>query len=75
LVGTPDICLETLAGLQAIGVDEIACLIDFGVAIDATLRSLEKLSDLERAYNAAAMPAVERSVSRTSDPHHLKRQA
>ena len=53
LVGTPDVCLEKLAGLQAIGVDEVACLIDFGVALDATMRSLEKLSDLRRAYNAA----------------------
>ena len=52
LVGTPDICLEKLAGLQAIGVDEVACLIDFGVALDATMRSLEKLSDLQRSCNA-----------------------
>ncbi|MGH7851897.1 MAG: MupA/Atu3671 family FMN-dependent luciferase-like monooxygenase, partial [Candidatus Binatia bacterium] len=53
LVGTLDFCLEKVAGLQAIGVNEVACLIDFGVAIDATMRSLEKLSDLQRAWNAA----------------------
>ena len=52
LVGTPDVCLEKVAGLQAIGVDEVACLIDFGVALDAIMRSLEKLSDLQRACNA-----------------------
>jgi oxalate---CoA ligase len=52
LVGTPDVCFEKLAGLQAVGVDEVACLIDFGIAVDATLRSLEKLRDLQRAYNA-----------------------
>ncbi len=56
LVGTPAFCLEKLAGLRAIGVDEVACLIDFGVAIDATLRSLEKLSDLQSAYNAVPGP-------------------
>src|SRR5688572_4073267 len=53
LVGTPDFCLEKVAGLQAIGVDEVACLIDFGIAVDATLCSLERLRDLQRAYNAA----------------------
>jgi alkanesulfonate monooxygenase SsuD/methylene tetrahydromethanopterin reductase-like flavin-dependent oxidoreductase (luciferase family) len=53
LVGTPETCLEKLAGLQAIGVDEVACLIDFGIPIDATVRSLEKLADLQRNYAAA----------------------
>jgi natural product biosynthesis luciferase-like monooxygenase protein len=52
LVGTPDLCLEKLASLQAIGVDEVACLIDFGIAMDATLRSLAKLRDLQHTYNA-----------------------
>jgi natural product biosynthesis luciferase-like monooxygenase protein len=52
LVGTPDFCLEKLASLQSIGVNEVACLIDFGIAVDATLRSLERLRDLQRAYNA-----------------------
>jgi alkanesulfonate monooxygenase SsuD/methylene tetrahydromethanopterin reductase-like flavin-dependent oxidoreductase (luciferase family) len=54
LVGTPDFCLEKLAGLQAIGVDEVACLIDFGIATNAALRSLEKLRDLQRNHTAAA---------------------
>ena len=53
LVGTVDLCLDKVANLQAIGVDEIACLIDFGIATDATLSGLEKLRDLQRAYNAA----------------------
>jgi natural product biosynthesis luciferase-like monooxygenase protein len=53
LVGTVDFCFEKLAGLQSIGVNEVACLIDFGIAVDATLRSLERLRDLQRAYNAA----------------------
>ena len=54
LVGTPDSCLEKLDGLQAIGVDEIACLIDFGIPFDATMRSLEKLSELQQTYNRTA---------------------
>ena len=51
MVGTPDVCRQRVAELQAIGVDEIACLIDFGIPIDETLRSLEKLRDLEQADN------------------------
>jgi alkanesulfonate monooxygenase SsuD/methylene tetrahydromethanopterin reductase-like flavin-dependent oxidoreductase (luciferase family) len=54
LVGTPDSCLEKLDGLQAIGVDEIACLIDFGIPFDATMHSLEKLSELQQTYNRTA---------------------
>jgi natural product biosynthesis luciferase-like monooxygenase protein len=53
LVGTSDVCLEKIADLQRIGVDEIACLIDFGIPRDATLRSLERLRDLQLAFNAA----------------------
>jgi natural product biosynthesis luciferase-like monooxygenase protein len=53
LVGTPDICREKVAALRAIGVDEIACLIDFGIPADAALQSLEQLRDLQLACNSA----------------------
>jgi len=47
--------------LQAIGVDEVACLVDFGVATDTVLASLEHLNRLktlcaERARTAAPAP-------------------
>src|SRR5262249_23765675 len=32
LFGTPEVCLQMVDKLRQIGVDEIACLIDFGVA-------------------------------------------
>jgi len=47
LMGTPDKCARLVDGLIDIGVDEIACLIDFGVDADSVLRSLERLDGLK----------------------------
>ena len=44
LMGTPEICLQMIAQLQEIGVDEVACLIDFGIAPDKVLASLDLLN-------------------------------
>ena len=52
LFGTLDTCLEMIAQLKAIGVDEVACLIDFGVAVDAVLTSLSALHRLKEHSNA-----------------------
>jgi natural product biosynthesis luciferase-like monooxygenase protein len=43
LIGTPTSCLKMIERLKAIGVDEVACLIDFGVDVDSVLESLEHL--------------------------------
>src|SRR6185436_10015507 len=43
LFGTRETCLELLSRLAAIGVDEIACLIDFGVDVESALGSLRHL--------------------------------
>ena len=48
LMGTPETCLQMIAQLQEIGVDEVACLIDFGVAPDLVLASLELLDGVRR---------------------------
>ncbi|HEV2146101.1 MAG TPA: LLM class flavin-dependent oxidoreductase [Longimicrobiaceae bacterium] len=48
LMGTPDSCLPLLDRLDRAGVDEIACLIDFGVAEEEVLRGLEHLGALRR---------------------------
>ncbi|MFI5496378.1 MupA/Atu3671 family FMN-dependent luciferase-like monooxygenase [Actinoplanes sp. NPDC051859] len=55
LIGTPEHCLEVLGRLTAIGVDEVACLIDFGVPTDEVLASLPALDAVRQA--AAAPPA------------------
>lgn len=46
LFGTVEDGLAAVHRLAAIGVDEIACLIDFGVAADQVLRSLRHLGEL-----------------------------
>ena len=48
LFGTPESCLATVDRLRDLGVDEIACLIDFGVDTDSVLASLPKLDELRR---------------------------
>ena len=44
LLGTPAKCLATIERLEAIGVDEVACLIDFGVEFDSVMASLHMLN-------------------------------
>jgi len=46
LVGTAEICAEKIAAFKAMGVDEIACLIDFGIDHRYTLESLKRLGRL-----------------------------
>ncbi len=48
LFGTVDSCTARVDRLAAIGVDEIACLIDFGVPTDVTLAHLEQLDQLRQ---------------------------
>jgi len=54
LFGTPQRCLELIDRLKEIGVDEVACLIDFGVDVDTVLASLADLARLRRAANLVA---------------------
>jgi natural product biosynthesis luciferase-like monooxygenase protein len=58
LFGAPRSCLDRIRQLEAAGVDEIACLIDFGVDADLVIRSLERLNELRVA--AAASHAAHR---------------
>jgi acyl carrier protein len=48
LFGTPEDCLVLVERLSAIGIDEIACLIDFGVPTDLVLEHLPHLDRLRR---------------------------
>jgi natural product biosynthesis luciferase-like monooxygenase protein/FkbM family methyltransferase len=59
LFGTVESCLGTVRDLQAIGVDEIACLIDFGIETDAVLESLERLASLREASQPRPLAAEE----------------
>ncbi|RKH43923.1 LLM class flavin-dependent oxidoreductase [Corallococcus llansteffanensis] len=48
LIGTVTSCLPMVDKLLAGDVDEVACLIDFGVGTDAVLESLTHLAELKR---------------------------
>ncbi|HVF22614.1 MAG TPA: MupA/Atu3671 family FMN-dependent luciferase-like monooxygenase, partial [Pyrinomonadaceae bacterium] len=52
LIGTPSSCMKMIERLKEIGVDEVACLIDFGVDVDSVLESLEHLVVLRALSNA-----------------------
>jgi natural product biosynthesis luciferase-like monooxygenase protein len=58
LIGTPDSCVATVERLRLLGVDEVACLIDFGVAGEQVLASLTHLDELRRTAAAAGQPRV-----------------
>jgi natural product biosynthesis luciferase-like monooxygenase protein len=66
LLGTPATCRRTLDKLASLGVDEVACLVDFGVETDAALASLELLNrvreDFQTAPAAQGAPTVHRSL-------------
>lgn len=50
LCGTVSKCSKLVDKLVAIGVDEIACLIDFGLPLDAVMDGLQYLSLLNKKY-------------------------
>lgn len=51
LFGTPGKCVRLVERLSESGVDELACLIDFGVDTDAVLESLNHLDELREHFN------------------------
>ncbi|HSU84579.1 MAG TPA: MupA/Atu3671 family FMN-dependent luciferase-like monooxygenase, partial [Thermoanaerobaculia bacterium] len=61
LLGTEEGCLRLVDRLKRAGVDEIACLIDFGIADETVLAGLSRLDALRRRANEArpAAPAAE----------------
>jgi natural product biosynthesis luciferase-like monooxygenase protein len=51
LIGTKNSCSETIQRLKAIGVDEIACLVDFGMEQNEVMRGLGKLQQLKQLFS------------------------
>lgn len=52
LFGTPDMCIEMIDQLKAVGVDDIACLIDFGLDSERVLKHLPLLAEVRARANA-----------------------
>jgi acyl carrier protein len=59
LFGTPEMCLAMVSRLRAVGVDEVACLIDFGVDDDSVLESLEMLHEVKERSKTGQTPMNE----------------
>lgn len=49
LLGSPGHCAKMLADLRDLGVDEVACFIDFGIGRDEVLAGLHRLAELREA--------------------------
>ncbi len=65
LIGTPDSCGAIVDKLATIGVDEIACFIDFGIARSAVLDSLPHLNELRARYaiRDLSLPATPAAIA------------
>ncbi len=57
LIGTPESCQLMVKQLQGIGVDEIACLIDFGIDADTVMASLYSLKKLKEQSELMILPS------------------
>ncbi len=69
LFGTVETCLATVDRLAAIGVDDIACLVDFGLPTDQVLESLTNLDELRRrARETRDVPEVASLVDSANCP-------
>ncbi len=63
LFGTPESCQAIVESLKDIGVNEITCLIDFGVDEDSVLEGLRHLNRLRQLSNPVSSAGIERDYS------------
>jgi natural product biosynthesis luciferase-like monooxygenase protein len=54
LLGSPDKCARLVARLKNIGVDEIACLVDFGLDVETVIEGLGRLNALRERFDRGA---------------------
>jgi hypothetical protein len=69
LFGTVERCRQMVVRLAAIGVDEVACLIDFGVPTEQVLESLPRLKQLMDAAAEDRRPIDRASVAEDITAH------
>ncbi|KOV57664.1 hypothetical protein ADL00_26830 [Streptomyces sp. AS58] len=69
LFGTPGQCVALVDRLSAAGVDEIACLMDFGVPADDVLASLDHLDELRRLVSPGPEEDAPESIADLIERH------
>jgi natural product biosynthesis luciferase-like monooxygenase protein len=62
LIGTKSSCAQMVGRLKGIGVNEIACLVDFGIAEAQVLEGLEHLNELRKLF-AGKGPRLHKPVT------------
>ncbi|HEY2362183.1 MAG TPA: MupA/Atu3671 family FMN-dependent luciferase-like monooxygenase [Candidatus Angelobacter sp.] len=65
LIGTPQSCVPMIERLKSIGVNEVACLIDFGVDVESTLESLVHLDALKQLCQSSSGASGQDNVEAT----------
>ena len=68
LFGTRETCLDLVSRFADIGVDEIACLIDFGVDVESALGSLRHLSALKDRHQQQVLSETVAPATATAEP-------
>ncbi len=58
LIGTPEKCERLIRRLIAVGVNEIACLIDFGLDVSTVMEGLENLVALKARFKSVAVAST-----------------
>jgi len=61
LIGSKTTCMQMIERLKQVGVDEVACLIDFNPNYDAVMASLPYLKDLKDTCNLEVDKLVARN--------------
>ena len=69
LFGTPQSCRAMVESIKQIGVDEIACLIDFGIGAETVLANLPHLAELKELAQPAAPAESRETVGQLIERH------
>ncbi|MFN3241015.1 MAG: MupA/Atu3671 family FMN-dependent luciferase-like monooxygenase [Planctomycetota bacterium] len=80
LFGTPESCVRIVDRLRKLKIDEIACLVDFGVPTELVMQSLPHLQELKRRCDtataaAAVEPAAAAATPAASIPELIEQHA
>ena len=62
LFGTPESCVPIVEQLRSVGVNELACLIDFGIPDDVVLANLVHLNELRQHFEGEQANPIDHSI-------------